>query len=342
MDHNIETSSPALDSIKSEIRDLDNMSVASTTDNVSVISSTDYQREPVPTETLELGLKDAKIGKWSAKNRRHRRNLKARKAAAGSALGSSVSSMTSGMVMDNSGHDSQSLGIHSRTLGVKPGVRDEHQEHSPEKSGGSKRKASHFTPPKETLEKKRKLFRDVAVKALRARILMKDPAKGELTVDLFNTIVKQIYRLLDSMPSGDRIPTFYGSGFSDGKGWIHSSDQFSWDWLQGALTKIGETWGFGELQMDGWNVKVPLKRGTMIIPSQPSEEVTKDLVLNRLQRSNPGLDTSKWRIYSITSPNPNIRLCVMAVDLPSIETLKALDFELFYLLGRASIRISGK
>ena len=87
---------------------------------------------------------------------------------------------------------------------------------------------------------------------------------------------------------------------------------------------------------------VPRKKGTMKIPAITSEKLNNELILRRLRMSNPQLYTSKWKIYSISDSSPSYRICVVAVDFPSIQVLRKLDFMPFYALGRASVWINDK
>ena len=228
-----------------------------------------------------------------------------------------------------------------RDLGMPGGSKASSNRVSGLDVGGTKRGANQLTPPTKTDEKKRKLFNEVAVKALKARVFFKDRVLGDLNVDQYNEMVSRIEKLLDRVPEKETVPTFHGFGHSLGSAWIHSSTQFAWDWLESALASISKDWQHGELTMSAWEIRVPRKKGVLILPWQSDEQFSVELVFNRLRRSNPGLDTRRWKVNAVTSPNPNRKLVHLGFDIPSVEFLRGIDFRPFYRLGHATIRLHG-
>jgi hypothetical protein len=182
----------------------------------------------------------------------------------------------------------------------------------------------------------------VKLDALKARILYKDSTKGELSIEVFNELVHRVFGIMDSFPSTEKLPGLRRTGFQSGRPFMHCLDQYFWDWLKGALEGISKEWEFGPVQMEVWGQKVARNHGTMLVQNDPKEELTEKKLLDRLCRFNPGLDVSKWKIYSMADSNNYIRVCAVAVDGPSYELLKKRDFSLNYPCGLVTFRLKAR
>jgi hypothetical protein len=209
---------------------------------------------------------------------------------------------------------------------------------SKKKKRSGKRSAGALTPPKAE-PKRAKLFSDVSKDALKARILYKNSSKGAVTVDVFNRLVGHVFELIDKLSSTDELPSFVRTGFLDNHPFIHCSNQFTWDWLDKILKEDCVKLGIGQLTMEAWEIKIPRKGVSVLVPSFKGERLSRELLFERLTKYNPGLCVKRWIVCHMNDTDDYAKLVVLKVDFPSCDLLKDRNYNLLYPLGLAKFRM---
>ena len=126
-------------------------------------------------------------------------------------------------------------------------------------------------------------------------------------------------------------PKFEGSGLSTlGVFWINCLDTQSAEWVLATVAEVSKDPRLGGLDVRAlrddacYKVSVVFPYVNMALPP------TVGLVLERLRKSNLGLDTSKWVPISVSKPSPNGWFLILRIDDSSVSFLKSRDFRLSY------------
>ncbi|XP_015183052.1 PREDICTED: uncharacterized protein LOC107069883 [Polistes dominula] len=139
-----------------------------------------------------------------------------------------------------------------------------------------------------------------------------------------------LLKALDSIPMDQVVPHFEGTRCGQGILWVTCSDDQAKAWLKAIVPSL-KPWKGAQLQVLEGEQLPRLKKMTAVFPST---DESMPIVLRRLQRQNPELSVSLWRVWGRRSVQGNIH-AVLGVDVASLGRLKELGFAPHFGLGRA-------
>lgn len=163
-----------------------------------------------------------------------------------------------------------------------------------------------------------------------------DPQVSAEEADVISAMLTSaVEKSIDSNGTPLRFPT--GSGCVRGVFVANCGDIGTKNWLVEVVR--GMKLGLTELQaIDFSKISKPIK---FSVNFRGASSVTTTIILARLGIQNPGLNTSRWRIYSRVNHSWGIHL-VVAVDKGTADFLRENSFTLCYLLGRVSFLPGGR
>ena len=165
-------------------------------------------------------------------------------------------------------------------------------------------------------------------------IIAKDFGKLKLSNQELMLIRIAISQEIDKIPNG-RIPRFNDTFMKAYGIIVECADNWSRDWLTDRIRKI-YPWTGARLRVVDLPTTEKFYEAVLFIPGIIEEP---DIILKRLEKQNPPLKTSNWKICSLTEKcNPQGLHLILGIPYFSIQILQEMNFEPF--LGMSRIKIT--
>jgi hypothetical protein len=133
---------------------------------------------------------------------------------------------------------------------------------------------------------------------------------------------RRLEALWDDVPEGQELPVFEGTRLINGAVEVACGNEFLAIWLADATERMGYFEGSIRKCVDA-DFVIKRKSAMIWVPG-PGKPETK-ILLERLKRVNPRLQTSLWRTYERGEP-PNGSRFILGVDEPSAEFITDASF----------------
>ena len=117
-----------------------------------------------------------------------------------------------------------------------------------------------FTPPKNTndnLDKRLRTYASMASESLKVMVLDGQTTVGDITEEAYNNLRAFLSDKIDNLPKEVKQPTFENTGFIDGRGWFHCSNEETLKWLKSVISELNGSMGY-KLFVAHFERKVPL------------------------------------------------------------------------------------
>lgn len=161
-----------------------------------------------------------------------------------------------------------------------------------------------------------------------------------LTNEKINAIQEKVAEVLDRTLEGldeiGHIPRFQGFRFRRGALFVNCYDERSRNWLTELITS---------LRLEGCLLRIipaaDISRHRWAVVHFKGPELALEVILSRMERQNPGLGCQSWLIYGIERVGFATTRMVVGFWERSIELLRTLQFQPFFMLGRATVKLLG-
>jgi hypothetical protein len=145
----------------------------------------------------------------------------------------------------------------------------------------------------------------------------------------FQDLKAQLTGLLDGIADEDFYPVFDLSRLVGASAVFHCADAASRDWLNQAIPNLSNNW------LGGLTVLNPVItwKAEVILPWYKQSIADTNVILNRLKKANPGLNTSQWLAWKSTDLPKGGKLFTFGLDESSAAFLQSKNLNLHYLTG---------
>lgn len=217
-----------------------------------------------------------------------------------------------------------------------------HNYSTPGASAGLDRKRSRpsdSTPPEKYSNPKRpaygpRSYGEVAREGgKRVIIAPTDYPEVTLSSGQGDLVVQTLCGAMDSIPEEEVLPRFEQYRCDQGVLWVTCTDEGALTWLR-TTVPILTPWADASLQLLEQGQLPRLTRMMTFIHGIPEET---EVILRRLRRQNPGLQTNLWRVWGRNDTPADVHL-VVGVDMKSREVLKKQGHMAHYSLGKILFR----
>ncbi|XP_033231073.1 uncharacterized protein LOC117182137 [Belonocnema kinseyi] len=166
-------------------------------------------------------------------------------------------------------------------------------------------------------------------------IISKDFGKFRLGLEELMLIRIAISEEIDRIPKG-HIPKFNDTFLKFFGIVVDCADEWSMDWLADSITKISP-WSGARLRLVDLPHTAQFYDAILFIPGVVERA---DIILKRLERQNPALNTGIWRIYSVEENSDqkgfNLKL---GIPVTSLKALQDLNFKPFLGMTKVIVTI---
>lgn len=146
-------------------------------------------------------------------------------------------------------------------------------------------------------------------------------------------VAKEIDRSADELP-----PRFEESALRKGAIVVLAVDPYARQWMHSKIHDICP-WDNAQLRVGGLELFRPLHKASVWVPGIHDEPL---VVLQRLGRYNPNLETESWRVNGAELrrfDDEEGRIFYLSIPDTALTALRELDFRPFYDLGRLNVLI---
>lgn len=138
---------------------------------------------------------------------------------------------------------------------------------------------------------------------------------------------------MDAIPEADRVPRFERCRCDQGVLWVTGTDDEALRWLRSAVPSLAP-WEGASLQILERERLPRLTRMSLVVHGILERT---DVILRRLKRQNPGLQTHLWRVWD-RRDGPKMVHLTLGVDPRSRSELREGGYQAHYGLWRVSFR----
>lgn len=247
-----------------------------------------------------------------------------------------LSEQSSGDAATTGDSGSTQVGPHGPTASGPAGGRDTVGEGT-EGRGPKRPRPTDPTPPeaRKTVKKSRAgpkptSFVDAVAADRKVAIVPSDYPAAVLKQEEGELLTRALLGALDAIPSGQAVPCFDGHRWEQGAMWVTCSDDTAKEWLKTTIPTLTPWEGASLQALEKDNLPRLKKTSAIFFNTKEDTEV----LIRRLKRQNPTLNTDVWRVWDRREANGNVHL-YLSVDAPSMEALARVGNAPHCGLGRA-------
>lgn len=128
-------------------------------------------------------------------------------------------------------------------------------------------------------------------------------SEGFVDEQFFNDLMSQLFTIQQKHAGGAILPTFTGSGYSQGTAWFTASNVHSKEWLVNSLQHIADKKILPEFDIQSFVPIQPLRKIIFSAPLVPKlDRNAHKVVLNMIAKLNSNLDIKFWKVSRICPP----------------------------------------